>query len=244
MRHRITNILVGVIILAVGLGIIGKALNLWDINFIFFSGWWTLFLIIPGVLSIIDNGFRLGNSLLTLIGGALLLEEQNILPNVRIWPLIIGCLVIVVGIKVIFGDSFKGHKSHKVNYDYVDVDYKEEREKRSGSYDSQERPSYFAMFSGINMKNDSPNLQGGEVTTIFGSVDVDFYHADVNRDISLSLCAIFGGIEIVAPRGTRVIVKGMPIFGGYDNLCKTVGDNNAPIVTINCFVLFGGVEVR
>lgn len=242
MRNRLTNIIVGLLILGVGFGIIGRALNLWDINFIFFRGWWTLFLIIPGVLSIVDNGFRFGNSMLTLIGGALLLEEQNILPHVRIWPLLIGCLVIVVGVKVLFGTSFKSNKREKDNY--IDAEYKEEYKKTSGSYDSQERPSYFAMFSALNIKNDSANLQGGEITTIFGGVEADFYYANVNRDISLSLCSIFGGIEIVAPKGTRVILKGIPIFGGYENLCKTTQDNNAPIVTINCFVLFGGVEVR
>jgi len=41
-------------------------------------------------------------------------------------------------------------------------------------------------------------------------------------------------------------VKGIPIFGGWSN--KTSSKNyinpNAPVLTLHCFVAFGGVEIK
>ena len=46
MRQRVGNILFGLAFLVAGLGFGGQALGLWNFN-LFFSGWWTLFLIVP-----------------------------------------------------------------------------------------------------------------------------------------------------------------------------------------------------
>lgn len=242
MKHKITDIILGIFILAVGLGIVGESLNLWHYDFIFFEGWWTLFLIIPGILSVIDRGFKFINSLAIVVGLALLLQERNILPNIDVWPLVIGCLVVVLGFNIIFGSSKGKNKMFNVDYELKKENHEDES-KNYASYDGDERPSYTAIFSGVNMKNDSRNLLGGDLTAVFGGAEVDFYDAQVNEDISISCCAIFGGIDIVAPKDARVRVKGIPIFGGFENHRRNE-NSNSNVVTISCFVIFGGIDIK
>lgn len=42
-----------------------------------FSGWWTLFLIVPAILSMIKNGVNAGNAILLAIGVFFFLEERG-----------------------------------------------------------------------------------------------------------------------------------------------------------------------
>ncbi|MGL4771983.1 MAG: LiaF transmembrane domain-containing protein [Clostridium sp.] len=241
MRDRKGSIILGLVIIGFGIGVLGKAIGLWELTL--FEGWWTMFLIIPGIISIVNDGVKISNTFITMLGVILLLEEQNFLPNVELWALIVGSLIIVVGMKLIFGGN--NYKKINVNNHHQRHHHKSHKSSSSSaSIDTNDRPSYFAMFSACDMKNISTDLLAGEATTLFGGIDADFSEAIVKRDINISCCAIFGGIDIVAPRGVRVIVKGTPIFGGYDNNSPTVTDNNAPIVTINCFALFGGIEVN
>ena len=55
----------------------------------------------------------------------------------------------------------------------------------------------------------------------------------------------FGGIEVKVPDGWHVVIRGFPIFGGFEN--KTARDKlpaEAPTLVVNATVLFGGLEVK
>lgn len=103
------------------------------------------------------------------------------------------------------------------------------------------------MFSGFNVKNASQNFRGGNITAIFGGVVVDLREASIlkEQEARIDVLIAFGGAEIFVPKGWNVIIKGIPIFGGWDN--KTVNNNfdtNSPTLKINSFVMFGGFEVE
>ena len=59
MRKKISNALIGIIFIIFGIAFLGSTLDWW--GSIFFDGWWTLFIIIPGVISIISTGVQVGN---------------------------------------------------------------------------------------------------------------------------------------------------------------------------------------
>ena len=52
MKKDYSALIWGLIFVAVGIIFGGNALNIWYID-IFFPGWWTLFLIIPGLISMV-----------------------------------------------------------------------------------------------------------------------------------------------------------------------------------------------
>lgn len=94
MRHR--NVL-GLILLAFGIILLLQALNLIQGNFLFFEGWWTLFLIVPALISMSRTGVTVGNTILLVLGIGFLLQEQG-------WNLkgyLVPALFIIIGIGIL-----------------------------------------------------------------------------------------------------------------------------------------------
>ena len=60
MKNRISNIIWGLLLIIVGIGYAGDTLGFWNFT-IFFAGWWTLFIIIPCIVSLIQRGVNGGN---------------------------------------------------------------------------------------------------------------------------------------------------------------------------------------
>jgi predicted membrane protein len=93
MRNR--N-LFGLILLLLGALLLVNALGWISFN-IFFPGWWTLFLIIPAILSMSRTGATVGNVVLLILGVGFLLSENG-------WDFkgyIIPAIFIAVGIGIL-----------------------------------------------------------------------------------------------------------------------------------------------
>ena len=67
MRNKFSNALWGLFFIVIGLGIAGNVLGIWDVE-VFFDGWWTLFIIIPCFISMIQSGFGTGSTIGFIIG--------------------------------------------------------------------------------------------------------------------------------------------------------------------------------
>lgn len=96
------NILWGSAFILVGIGFIGKILGIWDFCFDTFDGWWTMIIIIPCCISLINSGPRKGNLIVLAIGLLLLLEQLNIIQGISVFNLIIPIILIAIGISFFF----------------------------------------------------------------------------------------------------------------------------------------------
>ncbi|MDD3129327.1 MAG: DUF5668 domain-containing protein [Candidatus Izemoplasmatales bacterium] len=67
----------GFILILLGVFFLLNATGVIDVN-IFFKGWWTLFLIVPALVSMSKQGVTTGNLILLVIGGLLLLREYDV----------------------------------------------------------------------------------------------------------------------------------------------------------------------
>jgi Cell wall-active antibiotics response 4TMS YvqF/Domain of unknown function (DUF5668) len=103
-----------------------------------------------------------------------------------------------------------------------------------------------AFFGGTEIVSTSQRFQGGSATAIFGGVTLDLRQARLDPDgATVVVAALFGGVDIIVPRGWRVESKGTPIFGGFDNKTDTPPEGNkAPALTVDMSVLFGGAEIK
>lgn len=226
MRKRFGSILWGVVFIAVGILWLFSIFTGWKITA--FPGWWTLFLMVPAVISMITDGIRLGNVILFLIGGAFLVKELDVFPGINIAALGLAVAVILIGLKILF----RRNSEHPVKGLFV-----------SNESAADEYLEYISVFGGLETRNTSQDLKGGSVTAIFGGSEVDLTEAKINRDIVIDAVAIFGGITIYAPKKAKVVVTGVPIFGGYSNKTEDTGEEALGTVKINCVSIFGGVEV-
>ncbi len=106
--------------------------------------------------------------------------------------------------------------------------------------------SSFALFSGIEHKGSFILPKSYRLKAIFGGCVLDLRTAHLESpESTITISAIFGGIQIFVPSGVRVEVNSTPIFGGVSNQVRE--DNlplDAPVIRINVKAIFGGVEIK
>lgn len=102
-----------------------------------------------------------------------------------------------------------------------------------------------AVLGGSTTVNRAAHLRHAEVSAVFGGATLDLRQAHIDGRASVDALALFGGVDVLVPKGWRVSLRGLPIFGGYDD--KTVEQpdlpEDAPVLTVNATAVFGGVGV-
>lgn len=266
MKRDVTTVVVGILFLAAGVLIGGNMLGYFYFN-INLAGWWTLFLIIPALLSITQVGPNAGNVILFGIGTLLLLDQQRILPHNYGWKLIFPVVLLAVGFQILFGNGWRGNGTY-----YRKNGPKEESAdgsfngKSDGSTDTNRRDGYATrsgggIFSSMSKPGDgykkasvtfggedihygNEDFLGGVYTATFGGLTVNLVNTRITGDVSIDVSAIFGGVEIILPQGVRVISRITPVLGGSECKYPSSNDPAAPTVTVNGTVTFGGVEIK
>lgn len=242
MRNKLSGAIWGLLFVIIGIGYAGNVLFDWEFN-LFFSGFWTLFIIIPCFIGMIKNGFGTGSTIGFIIG-VLLLVSYYINVDYSVWQLIIPVILILIGVRIMFRDAF--HR--KPNFDYQDVN-SDNSQGPSGSQGSQDnysdatRGDYNAIFSG-NRVHITDTFIGASANAVFGSVVLDLRDAIIPGNVEINAQAIFGGIEIYIPNGVKVKVNNIPVFGGVSNKAFNSTDPAAPTIFLNSTCMFGGIDIK
>ena len=228
-----TKIVWGIIFIIAGILIALEVMDIVDVSeYLFFDGWWTLFIIVPFTISFFTEGIRVGNIVGLLVGVALLLASLDIISFGLMFKLFIPVVVIAAGISLIFGDKLKGIEKNTE---------KRIKEIKSNSINTQ---SYAAVFSGQELRFAGERIEGLKLDAIFGGIDCDLRGAIIENDIVIDATAGFGGIDILVPLGYPVKVKPISIFGGVSNEIKNDVCPEKPTIYINGAGIFGGVDIK
>lgn len=220
------NLLWGLVFIAIGLIWGLNSLGVTNIN-IFFSGWWTLFIIVPSVIGLFKENNKTGSIIGLLIGVILLLVAQGLLAFSMVWKLALPTVFIIVGLSILFGDALQAKVNSKI---------------KSLNKDGLEE--YAATFGGQKVNLPKEEFKGANLNAVFGGVEFDMRESIISSEQIINASSIFGGIEIMVPTGINVKVKSTPIFGGVSNKTRITAGDNIPTLYINAFCLFGGVEVK
>lgn len=211
------NLFWGIVLIVVGILFLGRNMNWWNFS-IFFEGWWTLFLIVPSIISLVRKE-SMGTSFLILVLGVLmLLASQNVIDWSTIWKVFLPIIIMVVGLSIIFGNR-------KVKTKKVRENAKE----------------YVAIFSGVDEMIGKIESDF-KVTSVFGGVELDMRDVKLEEDLIIDCFTLFGGIDIRLPKDVKVEVNGLPIFGGVENKYRN-NDEAKVTIYINHTTIFGGVDL-
>ena len=225
---KVSKILWGIALIAIG-GIFAlNAFGVTDIE-VFFDGWWTLFIIVPCFIGIITEREKIGNIIGLLIGVFLLLCCQNVLGFDMLWKLAVPAIIVIIGLKLIFGGLF-GDKATKT----IETSRKNGDNIKTGS----------ATFSGQDLNFNGEVFEGAELNAIFGGVKCDLRNAIIEKDCAITASAIFGGIDIYVPDYVNLKVNSNSIFGGVSNKNHRPTVEGAVTLYINATCMFGGVEIK
>ncbi len=226
---KISNrVIWGIILILVGVIFALNALNITEID-IFFEGWWTLFIIVPSLVGLVRGPDRMGSFIGLGIGVLLLLNSQGLLDLGKIWELIVPAIIILIGVKLVFGGIFNGRA---------------ESVSRQAEGFGKAQHSGFAAFTGTQIDFDGQSFHGAELNAIFGGIDYDLRNAIIAEDCVIRATAIFGGIDILLPPDVQVMVTSNSVFGGVGNKhSNPAGTENVTVHIIGAGI-FGGVDIQ
>jgi len=214
--------------------IVGIFLLLDNLNIFYIDGlweYWPLILVAIGVYRLFSSGFRdVYASTLFIIGGSILfLLSTDIIyfrDIWRFWPLVL----ILIGARIIYNKVIlneSGRKRDTISDDTID---------------------HVAIFGGKEKRITSDNFQGGNITAIFGGIDLYCENAKLAEGSNvLDILVMFGGTEIYVPKDWMIVTKGLPIFGGFEDARKNPpkpGASTKGTLVVKGLVLFGGLEIK
>ncbi len=165
-----------------------------------------------------------------VVGGLLLLDKMDVI-DFRIgdwWPLIL----IAIGGTILWGAvTRKSMHTVVLNGDDTDTD--------------ESVLSLTAIMGGFEKKILSNDFRGGNVTTIMGGAELDLRQAVIKgNEAVIDVFVLMGGIELKVPETWRVIMKGVPIMGGFSDESRTPESASAKTLVLQGNVLMGGVEIK
>ena len=224
---KASNLLWGLILVAVGVILAMNALGFASID-IFFDGWWTLFIIVPCAIGLFTDYDKTGHLIGICIGVFLLLCCQDILNFRMFWKLLFPAIIVIVGVKLILG-SMLGNRGEQV--------FKQIQE--NGSVKSGA-----ATVSGATVDYTGEVFEGARLDAVFGGIKCDLRGAIINGDCVINASTVFGGIDIYVPEGLNVKVSSNSVFGGVSGRERGNDPANQHTLYLNATCLFGGVELK
>lgn len=201
---KIENTVIGLILIIIGVIIGLNAFHITNID-LFFDGWWTLFIIVPCFFGLFKDQDKTGNIICLIVGIYLLLYCQGLINFQFAWKLVIPVIFVLIGLKMIFKDTFNKKKPRQNIYD--------NQLYTGGNYD--------VTFNGLILDlskaylNEETNIM---ISTLFGGVDL-YLPDDVNIQIQSS--NFLGGVDLHKRENkienTKVIyLNARCIFGGIN----------------------------
>lgn len=201
---KIENAVIGFILIIIGVIIGLNAFHITNID-LFFDGWWTLFIIAPCFFGLFKDQDKTGNIIGLIVGIYLLLYCQGLINFQFAWKLVVPVIFVLIGLKMIFKDTFNKKKPHQNIYD--------NQLYTGGNYD--------VIFNGLILDlsnaylNEETNIT---ISTLFGGVDL-YLPDDVNIQIQSS--NFLGGVDLHKRENkienTKVIyLNARCIFGGIN----------------------------
>ncbi|NHZ87671.1 hypothetical protein F2P45_01295 [Massilia sp. CCM 8733] len=198
--------------------------------------YWPVLVVIFGLVKVADAGSRherLVFGLIAAAGAVLTLNRlgYGYLFNARtLWPV----LVILLGIGVVHQALRKRDTPHGVPL---------KDDAGAGPAASDGVVDITAILGGFQRRISTPDFRGGDISAFMGECVLDLRESSMAGDAELNVFAVMGGITIKCPPDWTIILKGVPVLGGFEEKTAPAPDAGKRL-TIRGYAIMGGVEVR
>jgi DUF1707 SHOCT-like domain/Cell wall-active antibiotics response LiaF, C-terminal len=84
-----------------------------------------------------------------------------------------------------------------------------------------------------------------EARSVFGDCQIELQEAQLQHQVTrFDVTSVFGSVTIFAPEGVDIRMTGTAIFGSKESKMHKPVTPGAPVIEVNCRVIFGSVTVR
>lgn len=222
-----TKYIIGFLLIFIGLILGLNAFGITNIN-LFFSGWWTLFIIIPSLVGLINDKEKTSSLIFLIIGVWLFLAERDLIEYELLIKLLLPVILISIGLLLVFKDvlSINGKEIKKINAN------------------NKESNNYIAVFGSQDLKFEDEKVENLDLKSLFGVIKLDLRDAKIEKDIVINTLSVFGGIDIYVPDDVKVKVSSTPFFGGVEVKRGKQSSKKEITIYLNSVCIFGGVDVK
>lgn len=228
------RIISGVAILALG---ICWALDLSGLINLSFDGWWTLFIIIPCLVSFFTHKHKSGALIGIGVGVLLLLATRDIIMWDLIWKYILCWVAVVWGLSLIF--CHKGTCCCHKQCDRASVD-----ELKFVNQEGRQVRKINVTFGKQEYEFNGQRFEGADVETSFGFIALDLRNADIVDGAVINVSCSFGGMEIRVGKDVCVKTAVESTFAGVESQCDFQPTDGVKTLYLKGTCTFGGIEVK
>jgi len=229
-RNVFPALIPGLVLVAIGLLFL-----LDNLNILYLRDWvryWPVILIAIGLAKLVDSTFtggRVVGAIFIGVGAVLLARNLGLIfIQLRdLWPL----FLIGLGLLLLW-HRLSPHPS---------------RHCRRGASDSSVVTDW-AVFGGGKRNINTEDFQGGQVSAVFGGVELDLRRAVMKAEsATIEVNTVFGGVEMRIPENWSAVVQGVGVFGGFAD--NTVQPDPARTPDLRRLIVrgssvFGGVDIK
>ena len=103
----------------------------------------------------------------------------------------------------------------------------------------------FAILGGFSRKGEWTVPKEFTAFVFMGGGEIDLRDARFeDRETTIHIVAIMGGVEVTVPEDATVRVTGVGILGAFEHSAAGGGAPGGPLITINGVAIMGGVDVK
>lgn len=194
---------------------------------------WQSLLIFVGLISLFKSHSRFPGLILILVGSGFMLPSLFDLP-INVTRLVFPVILILVGVALVF--KARNFKHPRVLFS------------DSETYSDNERIDEVAIFGGGKRVISNQNLKGGQITAIFGGLELDLSDADISDEGAvIEIACIFGGATLIVNPEWDVQVQVTSVLGGFSDqrkVYKRSEPNTRKKLIIKGSAIFGGGELK
>lgn len=222
------RLLMGIAVTAFGVILILDRLKMLEADIVL--RFWPLLLVAIGVVRLPrswSEGGWASSFLLILVGGVMTLDRAGLVHFDS--SLLVPAALLLAGAYLVLGSRSSGFT---------------ERREESGS-----TINALALMGGLVRRSTSTAFRNGTLIAIMGAVKLDLRNAAIpdGGAAHLEVLAFWGGIEILAPAGWQVTVRGLPLMGAIEHRRAKQPSPEPPHgkvrLVVDALAIMGGVEV-
>ena len=247
MRRQERNPLQGVVwgLLFIGGGLLFLLRNLGIVYFNNIGQYWPVILLAIGGAKLVAarRGFEGIGALWFIVPGAIFLGRNFGLFPYNVWSYVWPAVIIAVGLslllKHLYGPDWWGGGRPPQDMPAADA----AGPAPAGSGGNQLHAE--TIFSSVERVIASQEFEGGTVSGVFGSADIDLRAAATKKPvITVQADSVFGSIDLKVPSTWQTEVRGSGVFGSYEDYTHKPAAADAPKLIVRGGAVFGGVTVR